>query len=247
MSREGYIAEVFRSFQGEGPSVGILQLFVRLAGCGLCCSYCDTPEARDRSPRWRLYDDGGVRTFDNPVAADVLASRVRALAAAAPRIHSVSVTGGEPLEQCDFLLEFLPLLRGASFSIHLETNGLVEPACRDVRGSVDVVSLDIKLPSLCGGGDLFSVYGRVLPLFASKELIIKVVVTDAVEETEFVEAVRLVAGLGRPVPFIIQPAYMDDPGARVRAATLFALHRAAAERLADVRVIPQCHRMMGVP
>ena len=46
MNEVGFISEVFLSFQGEGIHVGRLQLFVRLAGCGLRCRYCDTVDAR---------------------------------------------------------------------------------------------------------------------------------------------------------------------------------------------------------
>lgn len=43
------VFDIFRSIQGEGTRAGLVMDFVRLAGCDLACSYCDTPEARDPS------------------------------------------------------------------------------------------------------------------------------------------------------------------------------------------------------
>ena len=159
----------------------------------------------------------------------------------------MSVTGGEPLEQPDFLVEFLPRLRSMELPVYLETNGLEEDACGAIAQHVDIVSLDIKLPSLCGGGNHFSTYGRVLPLFTSSNLFIKVVVTGDTDSGELTTAARLVAAIDRSIPFVIQPAYTADHGARLRLPELLRYHRSAASFLDDVRVIPQCHRVLGVP
>lgn len=247
MACEGNIAEVFASIQGEGIYVGVLQVFVRAAGCSRRCVYCDTPRTRGMVARCVLQCDGEKRYTDNPVDAAVIVSFVRSLAAAHPGIHSVSITGGEPLEQPDFLAGLLPPLRAAGLPIYLETNGLEEAACRAVARYVDFVSLDIKLPSLCGGGDHFAAYHRVLPLFASVRLFTKVVVTGDENEAEFAEAVGLVAAIDRTLPFVIQPAHVHDPDARIRASKLLRYYGAAAAQLDDVRVIPQCHRILGVP
>ncbi|MCK5661099.1 MAG: 7-carboxy-7-deazaguanine synthase QueE, partial [Methanosarcinales archaeon] len=41
-----HIYEIFNSIQGEGPYVGMRQVFVRFCGCNLACEYCDTYESR---------------------------------------------------------------------------------------------------------------------------------------------------------------------------------------------------------
>jgi 7-carboxy-7-deazaguanine synthase len=247
VSHAGNIAEVFVSIQGEGIFVGVLQVFVRTAGCSRGCVYCDTPAARTVSARCALRGDGETRYARNPVAAGEIVSFVRSRAAANPGLHSVSVTGGEPLEQADFLVSFLPRLRSIGLPIYLETNGLEEPACHAVARYIDIVALDIKLPSLCGGGDLFPTYRRVLPLFDSARLFTKVVVTGNEERDEYIEAVDLVAAFDRSVPFVIQPARREDSAVPIRAPELRRYYNTAAAHLDDVRVIPQCHRVLGVP
>lgn len=245
--QEGYVAEVFLSIQGEGLYVGILQVFVRTAGCSRRCDYCDTPEARERVPRCALRGLGNVQYADNPIDAGELVSFVRSLAGMHSHVHSVSMTGGEPLEQPGFLVAFLSRLRSDGLPIYLETNGLEESACSEVMPFIDIVSLDIKLPSLCGGGDLFETYRRVLPLFMSKEIFVKVVITEKADEREFDEAVRLVAAFDRSIPFVIQPVHTEVQGGRMGIDALVRFSLTAARYLNNVRVIPQCHRLLGVP
>jgi organic radical activating enzyme len=101
--------EVFASVQGEGLRQGEPTLFVRLAGCNLRCSFCDTKFA------W-----AGGR--DRPAAA--IAEELRALGRRFPA-RWVCVTGGEPLLQ-----DIAPLVRRLKddgFLVQVETNGVFEP------------------------------------------------------------------------------------------------------------------------
>jgi 7-carboxy-7-deazaguanine synthase len=247
VAAQGYIAEVFRSIQGEGPHVGSLQIFVRFSGCSLRCVYCDTTYARERAADCALRGRMPARTIPNPVDARELAAYVRSLAEAAPGVHSLSATGGEPLEQGDFLRAFCAEVRECGLPVYLETNGLFEDAARSVAPLVDIVSLDIKLPSLCGGRDLFAIYRRILPVFRDREMFCKVVVAEGYDPAEFDEAVRLVAAFDKPIPFIIQPATPTSSRGGVRGEDLLSCYFKAAAYLDDVRVIPQCHRLLGLP
>jgi 7-carboxy-7-deazaguanine synthase len=254
VAAEGYVAEVFRSIQGEGLHVGVLQIFVRFAGCSLRCVYCDTVRARERTPQCILRgvppipgtDQPARRILPNPVDSREIAGVVRALAEASPGIHSVSVTGGEPLEQGRFLIAFLAEMRECGLPVHLETNGLVEDAAREAAPLADFISMDIKLPSLCGGADLFAIHRRVLPVFRGRALACKVVVADGYDAGEFEEAARLVADFDPRTPFIIQPATPTEACGGVAGEELLACYLKAAAYLDDVRVIPQCHRILGL-
>jgi 7-carboxy-7-deazaguanine synthase len=246
VSANGYVAEIFRSIQGEGPHVGSLQIFVRFSGCSLRCVYCDTTYARERAADCALRGKTPARTIPNPVDARELAAYVRSLAEVTPGIHSLSVTGGEPLEQVDFLRAFCAEIRECGLPVYLETNGLFEDAARSVSSLVDIVSLDVKLPSLCGGGDLFPVYRRILPVFREREIFCKVVIAEGYNPAEFDEAVGLVAAFEKRIPFIIQPATPTASRGGVRGENLLACYFRAAAYLDDVRVIPQCHRLLGL-
>jgi organic radical activating enzyme len=243
---EGWVAEIFRSFQGEGPYVGVPQVFLRMGGCSRRCSYCDTVWARERQASCALKAIGPEASFPNPIAPSRVLPLVVQAVETLPRVHSLSVTGGEPLEQADFLVEFLGAFRSTGCPVYLETNGLGREAARAVAPLVDIVSLDIKLPSTSGGGDLFAVYRDVLPLFRHAHLFCKIVIAQGFEMSELTEAARLVGGFDRSTLVVIQPATARATSGRVRPETIFECHREAARFLDDVRVIPQCHVLLGI-
>ncbi len=120
--------EIFRSIQGESTFAGLPCTFVRLAGCPLRCSYCDT-----------AYAHGGGREMS---VADVV-ERVEGLGE-----RLVEVTGGEPLAQ-DEVYPLLSALLEREHTILLETSGAVPTDRVDPRV---VTILDIKCPGSGEGG-----------------------------------------------------------------------------------------------
>ena len=241
---DGYVHEVFRSIQGEGPYVGVLQVFVRLSGCSARCRYCDSDDARRRVSECAVRGVEEPGRLPNPVAAEDLFSAVRALSDVSG-FHSMSVTGGEPLEQPEFLVDFLKRCRSEGIPVYLETNGLHEEAARAVAGLVDYVSLDLKLPSLCPDASL-ETYRRVLPLFERTLLFCKVVVAESFSEEELIQAARIVEEYDRGTTFVIQPATPKPGCGAVSTEDLLACHAIVSKYLDDVRVIPQCHRLLGL-
>ena len=107
------LVEVFSSVQGEGVLIGCRQVFIRLAGCNLACSYCDTPVEAPESCRIESVSGSGqFHQAANPVSRETILALVREWRREAPHLHhSISVTGGEPLEQVDGLRSWLPALR----------------------------------------------------------------------------------------------------------------------------------------
>ncbi len=241
---DGYVHEVFRSIQGEGPYVGVLQAFVRFSGCSTRCRYCDSDDARLRVAECAVSGVEGTERLPNPVRIEDLFSVVRALSDA-PGFHSMSVTGGEPLEQPEFLAGLLKRCRRDGIPVYLETNGLHEEAARGVAELVDYVSLDLKLPSLCPDASL-EIYRRVLPLFEGTLLFCKAVVAEGFSMDELVEAARIVGEYDRGTTFVIQPATPVPGCGAVAAGDLLACHAKVSAHLDDVRVIPQCHRLLGM-
>lgn len=117
------ISEIFFSLQGETSRVGLPTVFVRLTGCPLRCTYCDTTYA---------FTGGQSMTLD---AIMVEVARY------APRF--VTVTGGEPLAQKN-CLRLLRLLCDAGYEVSLETGGALDVSGVDARV---VKVLDIKTPA----------------------------------------------------------------------------------------------------
>jgi organic radical activating enzyme len=112
---------------------------------------------------------------------------------------------------------------------------------------VDIISLDIKLPSLCGGDDVFPAYRETLVAAVEKDLFCKIVVSGAFDAREFIEAVELIASVDAAIPLVIQPATPVGASRAPDPESLLHLAAAAAPLLEDVRIIPQCHILLGLP
>ncbi len=117
------LTEIFLSLQGEAESAGWPTVFVRLTGCPLRCSYCDTAYAFHGGQWWDI----------DAILAEVARHGVR----------HVCVTGGEPLAQ-KRCLRLLEQLCDAGYDVSLETSGALDIAEVDPRVSR---VLDIKTPA----------------------------------------------------------------------------------------------------
>jgi 7-carboxy-7-deazaguanine synthase len=117
------IYEIFHSLQGETSRIGLPTVFVRLTGCPMRCTYCDTAYAFS----------GG----SNMEIADIM------LQVASYGAHYVTVTGGEPLAQRE-CRDLLKALCDAGYDVSIETGGAMDISVVDPRVSV---ILDIKTPA----------------------------------------------------------------------------------------------------
>ena len=119
------ISEIFGpTIQGEGPAAGRRAIFVRLAGCPVGCTWCDTRYSWDPHAQ----DDQRPKTTRGIV--DVTDEVIRRAGDA----HTVVVvTGGEPLSQAVALHSLVSLLRSSGLPVHLETAGVhnASPALLD--------------------------------------------------------------------------------------------------------------------
>ena len=247
MSAALRIAEVFESIQGEGIYLGARQIFVRLAGCNLECPYCDTPIARDADAAEAVvYSGARSDRLANPVPVTALVECARAFAGAA-RPHSVSWTGGEPLLQAGALADAMAAAREAGLRNYLETNGTLPDAMGALAPLVDFVAADVKLPTASAVEWDASLVADFLRVAAGPDLFVKTVVTEQTPPAEVAEAARVVAGVSRTIPMVIQPASPVRPGVRPPAeADLMEMQAAALSELGDVRIIGQMHRKLGV-
>ena len=147
------ITEIFASLQGESTRVGLPTVFVRLTGCPLRCSWCDTAYA---------FSGGETRTLD-----DILAE------VAGHGLRHVCVTGGEPLAQKG-CLALLAALCDAGHDVSLETSGALDIAGVDPRVSRIV---DLKAP---GSGELARNRWENLALLNARDEL-KFVLADATD------------------------------------------------------------------
>jgi 7-carboxy-7-deazaguanine synthase len=109
-----FITEIFKSIQGEGTRAGLPCIFVRLTGCNLRCTWCDTAYA---------FHGGKKMTVDEVCArVDQLAGRRDAQHASTATVPLVELTGGEPLLQDEIYLLAQTLLADG-YIVMIETSG----------------------------------------------------------------------------------------------------------------------------
>jgi len=252
------LVEVFSSVQGEGPYVGMSTLFVRAGGCDLRCRWCDSPQTWQPAADCRLElarGSGRFRRTPNPVALEEVMAAAEVLELASHRF--VSFTGGEPLLQVEALLELAGELRPRGPRIYLETNGLEADALERAIDAFDVVCMDWKLESdVCRSDEanresvepFREAHERFLRVARrAPEAIVKVVVSCASRDAELDEMAECVAKVDSATPVILQPVTPFGPVEQAPSAErLLALVARLSRSLADVRLIPQTHRSLGV-
>ena len=241
-SLQGWVCEIFASIQGEGIFCGQRQTFIRLAGCNLACDYCDTALSRNSRPQVCKVQvkpsDTKFRDIQNPVNSDTLCKICKNLGS-----KVISLTGGEPLVQSAFLEELMHDLKENGFITYLETNGtLYEELSRTIKHT-DVVAMDIKLPSTAGGFGCWEMHRKFLETAAKSQVFVKLVVSDDTPACEIERSAGLVAQIDSKIPMIIQPVTGKK---NVSGTALMKFQEIASEKLDDVRVIPQCHKMLGM-
>ena len=144
------LTEIFHSLQGEAARVGLPTVFIRLTGCPLRCTWCDTTYSFTGGSAWEI--------------ADILAEVARH-----PTRH-VCVTGGEPLAQkeCPALLQ---ALCDAGYDVCLETSGALDISTIDPRVAR---IMDLKAPA--SGECERNLWSNLRHLKASDE--IKIIIAD---------------------------------------------------------------------
>lgn len=223
------ISKIFFSIQGEGIFLGAAQVFIRFSGCNLKkCLFCD----EDSLPKY----------FKS--VKDIIL-KVKKLSKGM-KLHSVSLTGGEPLKYPRFLKELGCALKKDNFLVYLETNGTLPENLKYVKNYIDIVAMDIKLPSSTGGDDFFDAHEKFLRLSLKKRVFIKVVITKKTAWKCFKKAVDLVRKTGREIPFVIQPVTRTALAAAPGREKILLFQKYGLRFLEDVRIIPQIHKHIGV-
>ena len=176
------INEIFYSIQGETSRSGLPTTFVRLTGCPLRCSYCDTEYA---------FKNGSKMSFDE-------------ISSAIKKNDSmyVTVTGGEPLAQKN-VIEFLRYLCDMNYSVSIETSNAYDISTIDSRVSI---ILDVKTPaSHESDKNMISNYKKLKPIDEIKFVICNL------DDFNWARDYISLHNLDTLCPILFSPSYDDMP------------------------------------
>jgi 7-carboxy-7-deazaguanine synthase len=217
------ISEIFDSIQGEGIYLGERQVFVRFFGCNLKCSFCDTPLSNFR--------EYSVEELGRELAAF-------------SGYHSVSLTGGEPLCQVEFLESFLKESSGPGKTFYLETNGTLPSALERVIEHIGIVAMDFKLPSSCGNGPFWKEHEEFLKIAVCRDVFIKMVVTGNTQAGDIAMAANIVRRVNPLVPVVLQPE--GTQWSHLCEKMLGFKSMLELRGVGQVKMVPQAHKLVGI-
>jgi 7-carboxy-7-deazaguanine synthase len=220
------ITEIYKSLQGESTYVGLSCVFVRLTGCNLRCSWCDS----------EYTFQGGRKVLIAEVMGEV--------ARLSPSGGLVEITGGEPMLQEREVVPLMTELLAAGYRVLLETSG-ERPLAGVPREVVKIV--DVKCPD-SGEGDTFHLEN--LNALTARDEIKFVLATRA--DYEFAREFTASHGLEKRVNAILfSPAFRKDAtGARDSSHGLLDPQALAEWMIADnvpARLGMQLHKFIWDP
>ncbi len=207
------VTEIFHSLQGETSRSGMPFVFIRLTGCNLRCTYCDSAYSFKGGTRMRISEI--IETIEGFGTRQVL------------------ITGGEPLLQRQTPL-LVQALSESGYEVSIETHGeiSIEPVVRSAR-----IVLDIKTPSsgMCRGG-----FSKNLPLLKASDEIKFVIASQ--EDYAWAKSV-VTSGVLPCQEILFSPALpaKNSPGSFPGVAPQWLAEQVLADRL-PVRFQLQIHK-----
>ena len=179
------ITEIYKSLQGESTYAGLACVFVRLTGCNLRCSWCDSE-----------YTFQGGRKMTMGQVFDEVSSL-------SPGGGLVEITGGEPLLQERDVVPLMEQLLNHGYTVLLETSG-ERPLTHVPKGVIKIV--DVKCPD-SGEGNTFDMEN--LEAFSARDEVKFVLSSRA--DYEFARDFTVLHGLGQRVNAVLfSPAFRKE-------------------------------------
>jgi 7-carboxy-7-deazaguanine synthase len=180
-----YLIELYKSVQGESSFAGLPCIFVRLAGCNLRCSWCDSEYT---------FKGGYKQSLDE----------VEAAVAALTPVRLVEFTGGEPMLQERELVPLMERLLGHGYTLMIETSG--ERPLGNVPKEVHKI-VDVKCP---GSGEAGTFRMENLEALTRRDEV-KFVISDR-SDYEFAREFTREHGLAeRAGAVLFSPAFRKTP------------------------------------
>jgi len=183
--------------------------------------------------------------LENPVSPEKILEEVSKLVT--PDLHSVALTGGEPLAQPD-LSEIMVALKRRGFQIYLESAGYPPDKIEEVSPYVDYAAIDLKLPSHMATSNYESLISSEIKCVKtlvdySTEVFVKIVIDETTPEEEVLEVVKRIKDLD--VEIILQPVSYEE--VVVGSKKLERMSEIVGSIVGDrVRVIPQVHKFLKI-
>ena len=214
------IKEIFTSIQGEGLWVGERHIFVRFCKCNLNCAFCDTD-----------FDINNSKEFSSEELYKILKDN---------GCEVVSLTGGEPLLDVEFLKHFLKNYKEKlNKKIYLETNGTLPKNLEKIIDYVDIVAMDIKLESATQQKNNFPENDNFLDIASKKDVFIKVVFDKNIKENEIQEVIKLAKKYNKTV--VLQPKMPLD-----KDIDLYKIFNDFYKHYKNIRLICQTHKFLNL-
>lgn len=217
------INEIFASIQGEGRYVGEKQIFVRFSSCNLKCAYCDTE-----------HQTGEMFSLET------LISQIEKYNP--ETIHSISLTGGEPLLWADFINE---LSSKTNLKLYLETNGTRVEELKKVIKNVDFIAADIKLNSCAKQGELFDIHKQFLQIAKENkvETFLKIVFDENITNEEIDKCIELAKIFDYEI--YLQPK-MNEKTFDCNLSFVLEIFEQFKIQYKKTKFCPQMHKFWGV-
>ncbi|MFT4112739.1 7-carboxy-7-deazaguanine synthase QueE [Silvibacterium sp.] len=180
-----YLIEIYKSVQGESSFAGVPCIFVRLAGCNLRCSWCDS----------EYTFTGGYKLTEDEVMAEI-----RKLAP----VKLVEFTGGEPLLQEREVVPLMKRLLAEGYELMIETSG--ERPVVNVPEAVHKI-VDVKCP---GSGEMNRFHRPNLSSLTLRDEL-KFVISDRADYEYARDFIRTNSLEGRVGQLLLSPAFSKTP------------------------------------
>lgn len=241
------INEIFISFEGEGPFVGMKTLFVRLAGCPLRCYWCDTEYALEM-----------IGTTHN---IDELANKILDLAHK-NNVDKMNLTGGDPLMQLNEVRLLCEKLKGNSrnndeyIPLYLESSCYSSYAMSVLLPFIDYMKVEFKLPSSKAMKNMDALINEEIKslqlVYTSHNIInyyIKIIVSEKEDYDDINMIFKRMNSLSKDVNndkrflgVYIQPEYRSLKKFTMQDYNRF--YDTAKQYFDVVRILPQVHKML---
>ncbi len=190
---------------------------------------------------------GAFEQVPNPLSAAQLVELIHAVDTKKNN-RRISLTGGAPLLQAQYLRELLPHLSSDDYSIYLESAGDLPQQLKSIIEWIDIVAMDVKLESVTQEKSTFPAHWQFLKTCRDWdiEVFTKLVLSANTHDGELIQAVQGIkkAG-GKDTLVVIQPMTKSEKTDAVPSSEqLLCWQDKIAQIMPNVRVIPQTHKMM---